>query len=504
VEAGPEAFSRHVHPEDRARAVSAVVDLVAGRELPMQCFRVLRKDGRERFMLTHRTLERDASGQLLRLHGVMLDVTEQRLLQDSLRTMHANLEERVRERTRGLAETVRRLEEEVARRTRAEALARESEGRLRSLGDNLAGGAVFQLAREAGGQPRLAFASAGLAALVGAGGAARQPDLEQVLAAMESADRDLFTADLDRCLSGKRVLCREVRFLHPGGAQVWVRIQAAPRAGEAAEQICDGLAQDITDLKRAEEDRALAAQRLQRAHALARLGHWEYRQAESVGWWSDELYRSFGYEPQSRPITLNFFLSHIHPDDREEVAREFAAAVAEHREYRGSYRVIRKDGSLGFGYSLGCPAADSRPGRVVFHGTYLDVTEHRAAGEAIRAEAGRLRGLLDAAVLGTWVWEEGLVRHDAAACRIMGLDPAAGTLPMDQARALILPEDQGRLPDPTLPGPVEQPFRAAVRVRPPGGEVRRVLFSGVLYRNPKGRPTRAEGLVLGLDEALPE
>lgn len=502
--AGPELFARHVHPEDRGRAAAAADELLAGRDLPMQSFRVLRKDGRERCVLTHRTVERDAAGRLLRLHGVVLDVTEQLLLQDSLRTMHANLEERVRERTRGLAATVHRLEEEVGRRTRAEALARESEGRLRSLGDNLAGGAVFQLVRDPAGGSRLAFASAGLAALVGVGDALRPPDLEQVLAAMHPADREAFACDLERCISGERPLRREVRFPRPEGGPAWVRIQAGRRLGASGEQVCDCLAQDVTDLKQAEAERALAVQRLQRAHALARLAHWEHRPAAGRLWWSDEHYQAFGYAPQSRPVTLEFFLSHLHPDDRETVDREYAAALGGNREYRGSYRFVRRDGSTGFGYSIGQPAADSRPDDPVYHGTFLDVTEHRAAGEAVRAEAGRLRGLLDAAGLGTWAWEEGVVRHDPAACRILGLDPAEGDMPMDRARALILPADQGRLPDPASPGPVQEPFRAAVRMRPPGGAARRVLLAGRLYRNPKGRPTRAEGLALALDDLLPE
>ncbi len=504
VEAGPESFIRQVHPEDRARAMQITAELKAGRDLPMQNFRVVRKDGRERFVLTHRTAERDAAGRLLRLHGVVLDVTEQRLLQDSLRTMHANLEERVRERTRGLVETVQRLEEEVERRTRAEAQAREGENRLRCMGDNLAGGAVFLVVQGAEGSLRLAFASAGLAALVGGGKDAAAPDLDQLLAAMSPDDRERFSRELDACFRHNRSLCVEVRFLRHGGAQAWARIQAACRTGESGEQVCDGLLQDITDIKQAEEDHALAVQRLQRAHALVRLGHWEFQVHEGTGWWSDELYEAFGHEPQSRPVTLDFFLSHVHPDDRDAVRREFMAAVEEQREYRGSYRVIRKDGSPGFGYSIGRPTAGSRPGRAVYHGTFLDVTEHKAACASIRAEDERLRELMSCAGMGTWVWDRGVVRHDPEACRILGLDPGAGDMPMDRARAMILPEDQGRVPDPTRPGPVEEPFRAAVRMRPPGGEVRRVLLAGVLYRNPKGRSTRAEGLVMALDGLLPE
>lgn len=498
--AGQETFLRHIHPDDRERMQVAMAGLVAGQDAPVQSFRLLRKDGRERFVLTQRIAERDESGRLVRLHGVVLDVTEQRLLIDSLRTLHANLEERVRERTEGLAETVARLEEEVGRRTRAEAQARENESRLRSLGENLAGGAVFRLARDGDVGVRLVFASAGLAALVGAGPGEGLPDMEQVLAAMHPEDREAFVADLEQCGAEARPLRREVRFPRPDGTVAWVRFQASCRGGRAPGQYCDGLALDITDLKRAEAERLLAVERLQRAHALARLGHWEYRPAQKRSWWSDEIYESFGYAPQSRPITLEVFLSHIHPDDRDRVARELSSAVAELREYHCSFRVVRKDGGMGFGYSLGRPVEGKQPGEVVYHGTYLDVTEHKAACATIREESERLHALMAAAGLGTWVWEGDTVTFDPVCCRILGLDPEAGTVPVDEARSWLAPEDWARRPPLQGPGPVRAEFRTVVRFRPPGGVERRVLLVGCMFRNPKGLSTRAEGLLLALDD----
>jgi len=499
-----ETFIRHVHPGDRERALRAVSELLAGREVPMQGFRVRRKDGRERYVLTHRAVERDSAGRLARLHGVVLDVTEQSLLQDSLRTMHASLEERVRERTLGLAETVQRLEQEVGRRTRAEALARESESRLRSLGDNLAGAAVFQLAVAPDGALRLALASAGLAALIGAGSEPGPPGLEQVLAAVHSEDREALAAELRQAAAAGRTLCREVRFPRRDGSVAWVRLQAVCRDAGSLGRVCDGLALDITDLKRAEEERRLAVQRLQRAHALAKLGHWEYRPADGSVWWSDEIYEAFGYEPQSRPITLEFFLSHIHPDDREAVARNVAATQARLGEYRDTYRVVRKDGSPGYGYCIGSPVKGGTPGEMLYHGTYLDVTEHKAASAAIQAESRRLKELMAGARLGSWVWEGETVRCDPTACRILGLDPDQGTFPAEQGRAWVDAEDLKRLPDRNETGPVQAAFRTTVRVRPPDGVLRRVLLTGVLYRNPKGRTTWAEGLVLSLDDQLPD
>ena len=343
----------------------------------------------------------------------------------------------------------------------------------------------------------------GLAALVGAGSWPGRSDLDLVLDAMHPGDRTDFLADMENCRSGQKTLCREVRFPRRDGGLAWVRFQAAYRAGEHGGRVCDGLALDITDLKRAEEERRLAVQRLQRAHELARIGHWEHDPEKDQGWWSDDMYRAFGYEPGTRAITMDFFLSHVHPDDREPVARDFAEALARGREIRRSFRIIRKDGSPGYGYGLARLVPGAEPGKEIWSGTYLDVSEHKAACESIKAEHGRLKGLMAAAGMGTWVADGKTVRFDAVACRILGLDPSHGEVPREQALALILPEDLGRIPDRSRPGPVEEPFTSVVRVRPSGGEERPVLISGVLNRNPKGLATLAEGLILDLGGWLP-
>ena len=47
---------------------------------------------------------------------------------------------------------------------------------------------------------------------------------------------------------------------------------------------------------------------------ITHIGSWEWRPGQSTVRWSDELYRIYGYEPQSRTVTPEFFLSHVHPD----------------------------------------------------------------------------------------------------------------------------------------------------------------------------------------------
>src|SRR5690349_2295990 len=74
-------------------------------------------------------------------------------------------------------------------------------------------------------------------------------------------------------------------------------------------------------------ERALRTQ-LETAEAIAHIGSWEWTLATGSVRWSDELYRIYGLEPGSAPITLDFFLSRIHPDERDRIQRAIQAALA--------------------------------------------------------------------------------------------------------------------------------------------------------------------------------
>lgn len=110
-------FMDFVHREDRemiARKLEEAVERGARFEAE---FRIVRRDsGGVRWMNGFgRPLEiRD--GRTARLTGVMYDVTERKLMTDTLRSAHGKLETRVQERTRELSDALERLTEEAAGR----------------------------------------------------------------------------------------------------------------------------------------------------------------------------------------------------------------------------------------------------------------------------------------------------------------------------------------------------------------------------------------------------
>ena len=78
-------------------------------------------DGHETWVATSKLPLRDADGRIVGTFGISSDITERRQAEEAIRSLNAELEARVRDRTAALESLNRELAVEVAERTRAEA-----------------------------------------------------------------------------------------------------------------------------------------------------------------------------------------------------------------------------------------------------------------------------------------------------------------------------------------------------------------------------------------------
>jgi PAS domain S-box-containing protein len=95
--------------------------------------------------------------------------------------------------------------------------------------------------------------------------------------------------------------------------------------------------------------------------------------------WSDELFRIFGYEPQSFEPTFEEFLERIHDDDRDAVRASVYQAYEQKRDYRIEERIVRPDGSSRQLTSWGHVIVDEHTVPIKIIGSCQDVTDSRAA-----------------------------------------------------------------------------------------------------------------------------
>lgn len=147
---------------------------------------------------------------------------------------------------------------------------------------------------------------------------------------------------------------------------------------------------DVTYRRLAEEELLRREQQLARTQAIAGLGSWEWETDREYVFWSDEMYRIAGMEPQSERITLARYREQVHPEDRDRVQAIIEKALEDHEPYTFEHRFLTVDGRVRTVHALG-EVQVQNGAAVRMLGTAQDITELREAGEALRASEARFR-----------------------------------------------------------------------------------------------------------------
>ncbi|HXQ29156.1 MAG TPA: ATP-binding protein [Gemmatimonadales bacterium] len=181
---------------------------------------------------------------------------------------------------------------------------------------------------------------------------------------------------------------------------------AGVRYAQAEKRVLEFVSTQIAmaiERKQAEVALRESEARLARAQEAAHLGSWELDLTnlddvhQNPLWWSDEVYRIFGYVPGAVPVSTELLFRAVPSEDGERIRQAIARAVAEGVPYDIRHRVLRPDGTdrIVEERSTLVRDASGRPVRMV--GTVLDVTERQRLEEQFlqsqKMEAvGRLAG----------------------------------------------------------------------------------------------------------------
>ena len=115
---------------------------------------------------------------------------------------------------------------------------------------------------------------------------------------------------------------------------LWACSRISPRRKEAEEALkkahdnLEKLVKERTaELEKAYNSLKESEKGLAEAQKMAHIGNWEWDIATDKAYWSDEMYRIFGRDPQELAPAYNEYLSYIHPDDRDYVDNAIKKAV---------------------------------------------------------------------------------------------------------------------------------------------------------------------------------
>jgi hypothetical protein len=88
------------------------------------------------------------------------------------------------------------------------------------------------------------------------------------------------------------------------------------------------------------------------------MGSWAFDPA-GFEYWSPELFRMHGLEPNRKPPTLQEYLDCIHPQDRESMATLIQGLWAQASAFDATKRIVRPNGEVRYIRCVGVPVVES-------------------------------------------------------------------------------------------------------------------------------------------------
>src|SRR5712671_2362898 len=181
---------------------------------------------------------------------------------------------------------------------------------------------------------------------------------------------------------GKRETLREEKhFILRDGRSVWANvIFTLLRDSEGRPRNVIAIHEDITERKQAEEKLKRSDASLTEAQRLSHCGSWSWDLSTREGFWSPEMFRILGYDPEKTQASLAHFLARVHPEDRpmvEEVVKQEMKGLEE--DLPSDYRIVLPDGTIKHLHAVAHPMTNRAGEVVAVIGTSMDVTEQRLA-----------------------------------------------------------------------------------------------------------------------------
>jgi PAS domain S-box-containing protein len=346
------------------------------------------------------------------------------------------------------------------------------------------------------------------------------PTLDLVFDRIHPDDRERLRRLRDIATKDGMDLDDEHRLQMPDGVIKYVHVVAHAGSDSSGNREYIGVVTDITERKRAEEERQALSRDLQESNArleegqrVAHVGYWEWDLETGEVIWSDETYRIFGLKPQERPMDLATVRGMVHPEDREAlysgVDVEIDAGVHPVAEFRivtpsGEVRTVHAITSKLWGVMPGDPDNEASGKARRLFGTIQDITERKRADEELQVlyrELQESKASLEEAQrvahVGSWVWdlEKNHVTYSDEYYRIFGLAPGKGPIDIATVREMIHPEDRDYVFR-TAEEAIRSGERAECehRILRPNGEIRIVHSLGDLKKDASGRPYQMFGV----------
>jgi len=401
------AVRKMIHPEDLEFVFRVAEEAVRGGLRTDVEHRIIRPSGESRMVHSQGDLKKDASGRPCQMFGTVQDITDRKCAEETLELM-----------SRDLQESKTRLEE-------AQRIAH-------------VGHWVWDFGKDGLTWSDETYRIFGLRPQE------RPMNVEAFEELIHPEDREFLLRATQAARAGGRPDI-EFRIVRPSGEVRIVHSQGAmTRDVPGQPRLWFGTVQDITERKRAEEELRRSQFYHSEGQRLAHMGSWAFNPAGVFDYWSEELFRIYGLDPQKGAPTLEQYLATVHLQDRDFMAETIKRMHAERSGCDVKKRIVRPGGELRYIRCVGIPVVE---GEVLkgFLGTAMDITEQELLTQELERGQAHLAEAQKLTHTGSWAWrlaDRKTVHLSEEWYRIYGFDPAGEATTWEEYFERVHPEDR--------------------------------------------------------------
>jgi PAS domain S-box-containing protein len=422
-----EDFYRYVHVDDRQKVARAVAEARETRKPYAAEFRVIRHDGSVRWVNARGNFYYDAKGDAIRMLGMATDVTERKQVEDELKRSEVNCRLFFSQASEGIfcQELDRPIPVDLPEDEQIKRILHESY--MAECNDSLA--KMYGVATED---------------FIG----------KRLSETLEVNNPTNVALTREYIQGGYRVVDRES---HEVDAQGNSKVFLNSMIGHVENGMLLrtwGIQRDVTDRRRAEEDRLRVEQALRQSEERFRLAA-QIGKMYAYEWdaKTDRIVRSgaqasmLGLKDEAQQLTRQELLSTIHLDDRPIFISSLEQLTPENPRSQLTYRVLRPDASVVWLEKTQQAFFDDQRkiSRVI--GVVTDVSQRKLAEEALRQKDEALMEAQRLAGVGSWQWDSAAdsVVWSKEMYRLMGIDPHLPAPSFKEHEQLFTPESWERL-----------------------------------------------------------
>ena len=213
--------------------------------------------------------------------------------------------------------------------------------------------------------------------------------------------------DLQNCLDvytdafdARQPFVMQYRLRRNDGTFRWVSDQGVPRydaQGRFAGYI--GSCFDVTELVNKDAALRESEERMRMTAEAVNLGIWEWDLSKDEIWATNARRALLGW-PASGKITLEHFISSLHPDDRDRIRQAVDDAIHKGQDFDSEYRLVLPDGIVRWMATRGSVRLDAHGKPAQLLGISIDITARKQAELEAKQRRDELSHLSRVALIG--------------------------------------------------------------------------------------------------------